>query len=422
MTLSAHSALFAWDARHGAVPIVGGYPTHARNSAADWLDQGGVLNTAIVNTPRFTWASLYGNPEAPTTRAVRRPVLQLERSAHNLISADFSAWTDGGTTVTPGQPDPANGAAASLLTATTAGNRSTVIGFTGDGTKAIALALRPGTAAITDLTLTDVTASVTRATLRITWNGTLAPSVVIAAGAGLALPPVAAAGGYWILGFVANSVVAAHTNALALLPASAGAGTIDAYNPCAEDAVTPSSLVALGASRSADDFSCGFAAAPQASVTYVRFVEQGALAEGTAIWYVGAATESVPLLRCFSNGSAYVFEHFNSASAAATLTAVPAIGDTVEFACVLYADGHARIIQSVNGAAVTSAVNATTQALAPAWSAPRFYLNARGTGFVGHADFAEARMVALADVVATTDQGIMDEMRGYRLSAAGDLL
>jgi hypothetical protein len=89
------------------------------------------------------------------------------------------------------------------------------------------------------------------------------------------------------------------------------------------------------------------------------------------------------------------------------------------------ADGSVQIIQSINGAAVTAAGQSGAVPGGPfaaAWSDTRLYANSTGASFVGSAKLAELKLVKYADVVASTAQGRMDEMRAFELGPNADVL
>ena len=62
------------------------------------------------------------------------------------------------------------------------------------------------------------------------------------------------------------------------------------------------------------------------------------------------------------------------------------------------------------------------QTLATAWSDTRLWLNSVGVIGVGANKFAEVKIVKYADVVASTAQGRMDELKNFELGPNADVL
>lgn len=428
MTLSLSSSLFHWSAKYGPMPIVGGRPVHTRNSAAVIDGQAGQLYTAIVNTPRFGWDTIAGT---------RRQTLLLEAARTNILpySEDFSSWASAlNTTISSGQADPFGGTAARLLNGTVAGNndlRAQTTTFSGNGTKAYSVFLKAGTAALTRLGIYDSTAGATRGYVAITWIAGV-PVVTPDGGAPLIYPPVAIGNGWYWIRVSAQSVVAANVNNLHIYPAYTGAGTVYAFGAQVEDAIIPSSYIKTTvspATRAADSFyfdQC--APSPQAMMAYIRFVEQGgALATSHTPMQVGGLAGSSPQFGIFANGSAgYSVIHANGASAVSAgffaAPNLPNVGQVVELIAILRADGSVLLLQSLDGGAVASSGYSGALSLASAWFDNKVVLNQNSTAYIGQSRFADVKIVKYADVVATTNQGIMDELRGFEFGPNGGLL
>lgn len=422
MALSASSVLHYWTARYGSVPVVGGKPTHSRNSAAKWVDQQGVPQSSVVNTPRFEWA---------TIDSERRQVLRLERARVNLAT-DFSSW--GLTNCTRSSAtDPAGGNGAYLLTAT-AGNGSAatnISGIVSNGTKTLAVALRKGSAALTDFGLFDSTASAWRHRVVAQWNADGTLTLFDQAGAGANYPVVQLADGYYAVFLDAASVVATNTNQLILYPAgtSGGTGSVYAYLPYAGNLAGPSSLLDPGATMASDAFKWDFNRPPMAMMVYARFIERGTLINttlGERLFQFGDDAGSNPRFLVYNLAGAYTVYHNNgTAVSTASLPGGATIGSMVEIVALLVADGSTGIRQSIGGAAVTTASDGTPAALQSTWGVAgrSLWLNSSHSGVsVGVNDFAELKVVKYADVAAVTAQGQMDELRAFELGPNGVVL
>jgi hypothetical protein len=149
------------------------------------------------------------------------------------------------------------------------------------------------------------------------------------------------------------------------------------------------------ASRTADSFYFDWPHPPQAMTVYAKWVERGTLASSGKVLHVGSATAATdPRLVIESTGTFYWIRHDNGASTStATLGVAPSIGDTVEIAGQLNADGSVAIYQSINGAAATTASDATVATPGPTWADTRLYLNSAGTSSIGNAEFIELKVL-----------------------------
>lgn len=416
MALSASSLLFAWSARYGINPRLGGRPDFTRSTGGAFVSQEGEVNTAPVNTPRFDWASVSGE---------RRKVLTLESARGNLCTVALTGFAIDGASSVGGQPDPAGGTNAAKVTHTGGNARIYAAAtFAGDGTKAVAIALRNGDAGTSAIKLFDATAGVNRHQVNVVWTNGV-PAVSTVAGAGTIFPIKPLVDGFYLIAFSATGVVAANSNRVELTPDAFGTGKfVYAYQPNFENGPFTTSFLDPNVTRQTDLHYWSFAALSQALVAYARFVEQGtSLDAGKRIFQIGASDGSAPQTSVYNSGAAYQSHHNNNSTNVTSVgAALPIIGNTVELLHILYADGSVQIVQSINAAAVSSGAQTGACALGAAWSGPRLYLNSGGIFNIGFNKFADIRVVKFADVVAATAQGRIDELRAFEPGPNGDIL
>jgi hypothetical protein len=416
MTLVASSPLFYWDARYGPIPIIGGKPSHARNGPATWFDEQGVMQSAIVNTPRFEWATVNGE---------RRQLLRLEPGRSNFETfseqTDNAAWlktTGGGGTapvVTADQgiaPDGTLTAEKVVFVAPVSGDASSLnsASFTTTAAAKYAGGIYLKAFATADVGKTILIRHVGGAgytALVLTEQWQRATSVETAAGVSSSLE-------------------------ISLRPAfasSTGTVTVLAWGAHVELGASISSYVktpsSSGVSRTADVFSWQYTSLPQAAMIYTSFIDRGTGLDQTTsprIWQIGKADGSDPQLVLY-HSTHYQLLHSVSASAVtSTMAGSPVYGDWVRLLSIVYSDGSVELIQSINGAAVTSGGRSAVKAFGAAWSDTVLWLNSLSAGAIGLADFAQLKIVKFADVVASTPQGRMDELDAFEMNAASEVI
>lgn len=418
MTLSASSVLHYWSSRFGPVPVVGGQPTHSRASGASWLDQQGVVHTAIVNTPREQWATVSGE---------RRKVLNLEQARTNLWkdseNLSGSSWTNLGGTIITGVDDPAGGTAAPTVYGA-GGLIFGAISGLADGTVAFSFFVRARTGAgPAYIGIYDTTDG---------WKcesaGTFTNGVVTAwsdaAGHATVTFQNLANGWARVLCVVPN-IVAAHTTQIRI--GTNNPDRTDVFGFQVEQAKSCSAYIKTAgatATRAADVLNWAFTPLPQAMMAYVRFVERGSAAMGDAgVFEITDNLSDAPVfLSRYNSGSLYV-QHYNGVSVqGASLGSLPSIGDTVEIVATVNSSGAVRLLMSINGGAVADSGTSSNLSFASAWAGQFLWLNWDGSGGIGDGDFAEIKIVRYADVVASTASGIMAELQAFELGANGSQL
>ena len=132
---------------------------------------------------------------------------------------DLSAYTSVGTpVVTSGITDPFGGTGAYTIDDNDAGAVEYVyksITFASSGTVFASVFIKAGTAGTSTVVLVDNVAAVSRATLSVTWSGGV-PSVAITNGSATIHGTVSVGGGWYLLLFSADSIVAANAHRLRL--------------------------------------------------------------------------------------------------------------------------------------------------------------------------------------------------------------
>ena len=399
MAITKASLLHGWNSRYGINPRIGGRPVFSRSTAARFLTQEGEVDTAIVNTPRLDWATL----NLPNSRTERRQVLMLEMArTNNLVAAsDFSnaAWVKTGCDVATGKPDPAGGSSACTLTSTGTGQALQTLsdGVSAARTNSVWIRRRTGTGTVQ---------------VRDGANDSWVTRAVTPE---------------WARYEVLHAAAPGRVGGVKMLTIG---DAVDVYCFVNEDGAFKTSEIeslAAAATRAADILYWVYLHAPQAMMAYVRFVERGTISTQAAqVVDIGNAAGGDPLFSISRDGTGFYQVTHKPTSAitvqATLATATPAIGDTVELLAILNSTGSVEIIQSINGAAVTSAGPSSAAALQPAWMDTRLWLNSQGSNGVGAAGFADLKLVKYADVVASTAQGRMDELRALELGPNGDLL
>jgi hypothetical protein len=421
MTLSATSPFHFWDSRYGPIPIIGGLPAHTRNSAAAWVDQSGVLQDAIINTPRFQFDTLLGE---------RKSVLRLERAVTNVAS-DFGSWTlDSPGTRTAGARDPKGGTSAFTLGSPTPGGAAHVtVAYTGNASKVFWLAFQYNGASESGFGVWDNTASVWRHRAKITWTAGV-PTLSTEAGAGTLYPVIRMGSGWHVCALAANGVIAANTNQIFVYPAGAAgiaSGNVNVYRPVTADTPYPSSLVAPGTTRAVDQFSWDHFTPPQGVMIYTRGIDRGSGLDASTNpreWQIGKSDNSGPWLGVFHSATHYQLQFLNGSSVSSTMAASPASVPSSNTS-----RSSTRRIGPLNSCSRSMARPRRPEVAAQrvlhlpaAWSDTKFWLNSIGATGPGLMDYDAIKMVAFADVVAASTQGRMDELRAFEMNAAGEVI
>lgn len=434
MTISKSSFLHYWSARNDSMAYVGGKPVHARSSAAKWIDQQGIVQSAIVNTPRSEWADLADG-------AGRRKVLRLEQARTNQLQFseqfDNAYWTKAACSVSADQaiaPDGTLTADNLVEDGTTAIHRLTRdVAAIGNGVDYTLFCFARTGPVRTRIVLTAKHSDTTTEPYA---QFNLATGVVQAGNA--ARKGIIALSGGWYLCWMSdnNTTGGSALNARIWIDdgsvgayAGGSSNYVSIWGAQIELGKSPSSYIKTPSSaavtRSADSFYWDFTPVPQAMYVYVRFIERGTVlgAGGSILFYLSDSSGNNPRFYVDNSGTYYEVSH-QEAGGTVTIaqTVAPVYGDVVEIVAILGANGFVGIIQSINGGAAVQPANSAAQALSTAWSGTQFRLNSLVAASPGLADFAEVKIVKYADVVGATAADIMAELRAVELGPNGELL
>jgi hypothetical protein len=436
MALTRESALFYWSAEYGIAPVVGGDPVFSRDSAGTFRDRQRTGRELIRGLPRFPWEQV---------GEVVRPVLQLELARENkcLWSEGFdnAAWVTSSVTVTANAKlDPSGGNTADVIDdfhGSVVGRVYQNIGIPNDSTPyAFSTFLAKGSSAYAEIQI-ELLGGTTQITYAAVVNLNTG-DVVARSGLTAPLMEVEAYGdGYYrvSVGGPNNgtgnttcrcSIHPAWNTSFSASPLAEATGTVHAWGAQLEAGAFQTAYIKTegsGVARAVDQFYFGGAPPPQAMAVYSRGVLGAPNSAVGGFWQIGAGDSTAPRLVLYQSTSLRFFFQNSSGSTEAVITFAAGIGDEVEMLGILNADGSLKIILSVNGADVTSATAAAPTGGMPSdWSARRWWMNATGTGGVNAGRYADLRAVKLTDLVASTDQGRMDELRDYVLDPAGNLI
>jgi hypothetical protein len=425
--LTKSSVLHYWSSRYGVNPRIGGRPIYTRNSAGLFTSQEGEVDSAIVNTPRFDWSTL----NLPNSLTERRKLLTLElartNSTTNASDATQASWTKNLCTALKNAIGPdgiANSASTLTATATNAYASAGGSGSIGAG----------GT--------TSMSGYVRKGSTQFAWvgDGGDAPwhrfwidldSAAVSSATGTTRATAEKIGNGWIkwtITFVLTNTytpqvfsgMCSATNTTTCVASDTLQVAVADHEVSSLFATSPIQTVAAGVTRAADSFYWNYLPVPQALMMYMRFVERGSvLSSGLRILAVTTSAGANPELAIAASAGFYI-AYQNSATS--TVAIAPNIGDTVDLALLVLANGQCLIIQAINGAPVTAGVTSGVNALPAAWADTKLWLNSEGIVSTGAGGYAEVKIVKYADVVAVTNQGIMDELRAFELGAGGDVL
>jgi hypothetical protein len=417
--LSKSSVLHYWSARYGINPRIGGRPVFTRNSAGVFTTQESEVDTAIINTPRFDWATL----NLPNALTERRKVLTLEMARSNVAGFsekfDNAAWAK--TTSGAGSLPVVTADAAIAPDGTLTADK--VVFAAPGGTDNSFLSESP--------TVVNATSYAGAFYVKAFAAVDVGKSILFRQVGGAVYGVVVLTADWQRFSRIETSVSTVGNFEIGLRPSVAGsAGTVTVLlwgadlEPGTFSTAYKTTPTSAAASRAVESCYWNHSPIPQALMGYVRFVEQGSIigVGNPRIIHIGNAADAAARFTVYAGGAVYNVQHQPGGVVACVGVGTPAIGDTVELVPILFVDGSVQLIQSINGAAVTSSVRSAGVALASAWSDTRLWANSVGAVDVGANKFAEVKLVKFADVVAVTNQGWMDELRAFELGPNGDVL
>lgn len=440
---NADDILFYWKSEDGVLARIGAHlPTVSRSTVGAHQEWGGKLDTAWpANKPRHQWVQAKG---------VWRRGLILEPSRTNeFLNSDTDVGTLSNLTSTANAAAAPNGSLtatrieeaavtdrhiAFMSTTTTAGQHYSYSRFFRKGTRRyVRLAMHSGSASEYSVILDFDTGNVST-------GGTGTDISLLGAGA----EPV---GNGWY-----RVWIAATTNvALTLYPLFAPSNAVDHTVNYSYAGSTSENLFTWGhqlevghkyptsyiptttaaVTRGADSFYWSTAPDPQPMAVYCRFVESGTAYGGTTNRVLQLGTSGVTgavldLARANNSSNVYMLDHWNGTSVInSILSASPPIGSLVELVGLLFTDGSVKVIQSINGAAVTSSTRSVANTIQSKWSTNTLFFNASDTsastpGAGGHTDVRIAKYNSALQ--ALTDQQLMDEMRALEVDQYANLI
>jgi hypothetical protein len=396
-------------ARSGQVGTLG------RTSLGTLYDVNGAVVSAPNNQPRFGYSgSSLG--------------LLLEGLGGNLVlqseTLQNASWTKSGTGSVVDGADTSSGVALALVTDSDAATAYDVIQpvtLTGNTAKAVSCFIRQGTSTQPAIIVRDTTAAAFRLVATVAWSGGV-PTVSCSTGSLLRSPTQAAPGVYRVE-LLTTVVTAANTNQLWLRPENITAvatGSCYFGGAMVQDASFCSSYsktTTAAFSRGADTFSAAVNLTPQAMSVYWKGI--------TLSRYSSTASVSTyPLILSNAAGAApyfaichdpapaggwRVYHHNGSASINTAFIGASAVaGDQVEVRGLLNDDGSILCGVSINGGAESTAINATVNTRAAAWSqAQALYLNGYGATPSGP-DFALLQAARIAAAASRTMQWLRE--------------
>lgn len=161
-----------------------------------------------------------------------------------------------------------------------------------------------------------------------------------------------------------------------------------------------SSVIVTGAAtdtRARDQLSFPITFRPQAMTVYVRFVELGTASmlssANNRLLQIGAATDPRFAILGISGGAYQAFLDNGPTQSVVTASGSPSYGSRVELCVTISSAGLVTIIQSINGAATTTATAASAAALPSAWSSATIWFNSISTATVGYAAYRNVEIV-----------------------------
>jgi hypothetical protein len=362
----------------------------------------------------------------PTGASAAVRTLLLEPQRTNLVtrSQEINLWSDNnvGTTVTANAAVAPDGTTtADLLSGDgTAVSQGKLRGaaFTGDGTKVFSVFLKEGTGDTrVVMQVGDLTAGVTRRSVRVTWTAGV-PSLTSLAGAGTLYPIEAYTNGWYRIAFAVDSIVAANSNALVALTANgaAVAGSMYIWGAQAEDAVVPSSYIPTAATtvtRNADSLYWALASlVPREMTVYVRTINLGIFSTSSnRLLQIGLSSNA---FAAFSRNAAttnFLMYQQNSAAVSRSSSvsfAAAVLFDVIEMRGVLAADGAVTLGGSINAGAETVGAASAALALEAAFSSAQIYL----AGLSGGTTFAPCAFTNVAISLGTKSRTEMRAIAG----------
>lgn len=394
MALSAASCLHYWSSRYGHVPVIGGRPVHSRASTARLVD---IASQQVVEVPAATPRDTH----RVTIDGEERAALLLEMARTNIVLqsrfiGNTSVWT--GTNVTRTQDQ--------------VGADGTVNG----ATKIVATAANA--TCLQTTTLASSARYQTAYVRRITGSG----AIDMTTDGGLTWVVIPVTADWTRVSIPTQTVTNPHVGFR--IRTSGDAIAVDfVQNENGTFATSPIVATSAATTRSADSLYWDFLADMQAMMIYCLFVEGGtASTTSSRILQLGGTTEQFLIFQDGALGTYKIYWDDSVSARSSVPGGAVAVGDVVEILMVLQSNGAVQGIQSINRGAVSAGAESAALALPASLGTKKLWAGTSNAGDAGATSLAEVKIVKYADVVASTAQGRMDELRNFELGPNRELL
>lgn len=350
-----------------------------------------------------------------------RRVTLLEEARTQLVPDPDSNWGAWGTLNTPvvtaGQSDPFGGTGAVLIEDNDAGlseGISRSVTYTGDGTKAHLVLMRPNTAGVaSSFAVRDNTAVAERVQINVDWTNGV-PSVATPFGTFLFSMPWG--DGWYLFGVLATGVIAANSHSIHLRIGAdnvADVGSAYFYLPNGWDQPYPTSPqgATLG-TRNVDSLVYPLTGLrPQPMAIYLALMERGFRlgmgngAGNTVALQISHAAGGHPRLTIEGGSNNYSVAHFpGSGGNAGASRAAGVEGDFVELLLLFRGDGSVQLIRALNGGADSVSGQSGAVQFPTSWGAsPAVMLGSILGGNAGIVPLAGVKIMPLVFAGVTRD-------------------
>lgn len=376
--------------------------TFTRATVRRFRDRDGIGRKAAANIVALEYppglVDQFGNPLG---------ALQLQEARTQVVTdpENFGAWAAATCTRNANEADPFGGTAAYQFVSTGGGAHVfAVVGFTGNGTKSVAVFVRISDSGFCLISLDDDTAILSRHRVLVNVN---TGAVVTQQGGGTLFTSGAWVNAWWRIQFGVNAVVAANVNVLRLFPQDVGSGlSTRFFGANAWNSPYPSAYQGPGESPGGADVlyvpvNFGKIVCSIDVDLIERTIYTAASDDRIAI--LASDTFTAPYFGIQSAGAVGYRAIFDNGAGLVSSGAVSqgAVGDRVRLVARLYGDGSVELERRIgNGAAATSSRSAASALTAGPWAAQRFYVN--GGNGIGIGALLDAHTIVGARVIRDT--------------------
>lgn len=254
-TTAAASSVFVYLANNSTSFSYAGDGTSGVLLWGAQLSNSASLDPYVYNPVAAPTSAAYYGPRFdydPVTLANKGLLIEEQRTNLVTYSQEFGSWTNSGATITANTllaPDGTTTADTVARTTSTSDHVYNALSFTGDAVKAVSVWIKKGTSPAALIALLDVTASLYRLWVDVTWSGTT-PSLAFTNGS--LISSTNYGNGWWRLELATTSVTAANTNRLYVYPGRTGSvngDNIYCWGAQAENATFATSYIPTVASQ-----------------------------------------------------------------------------------------------------------------------------------------------------------------------------